>query len=278
MVPIVDQLIERYLFVSEYLRDHPDLAGWRHSNNAQPAFTDAEVITIGLMQGALGVDTLKKTYHIIAANFREWFPRLISYQQWLARLHALSEVIGRLVWASVQTTGHELRVYVFDSKPIPVCKPIRHGRVRSLREEGAYWGMTHAGWFFGFKLHVLIHISGVILDAVLTPGHCAEGAVALRLSEAIGGGVGLGDTSYGGQPVRAALADEADLVVVTPGTAGKGRKRLISQVRERIETVFSDLWRAFVDRVFSRSWEGLWNTIKLKLLAYNLGHQGIVSQ
>ncbi len=87
--------------------------------------------------------------------------------------------------------------------------------------------------------------------------------MALRLSEAIGGGVGLGDTSYGGQPVRAALADEADLVVVTPGTAGKGRKRLISQVRERIETVFSDLWRAFVDRVFSRSWEGLWNTIKL---------------
>lgn len=277
MVPIVDQLIERYLFVSDYLRDHPDLAGWRRSNHAAPAFTDAEVITIGLMQGVLGVDTLKKTDPIIAANFGEWFPRLCSYQQWLARLHALSEVIGRLVWASVQMTGHELRVYVFDSKPIPVCKPIRHGRVRSLREDGAYWGMTKAGWFFGFKLHVLIHISGVILEAVLTPGHVADGALAVRLSEAIGGGMGLGDTSYGGPPVRSALAEEADLVVITPGTAGKLRKRLISCVRERIETVFSQLWRAFVDRVFSRSWEGLWNTIKLKLLAYNLCHQGIVS-
>jgi len=277
MVPIVDQMIERYLFVSEYLRDHPQLAQWRGSNNDEPAFTDAEVITIGLMQGCLGVDTLKKTYNIMAANFGEWFPRLVSYKQWLARLHALSEVIGRLVWASVQVTGHDLRLYVFDSKPIPVCKPIRHGRVRLLREDGAYFGKTKAGWFFGFKLHVVIHISGVVLDAVLTPGHWADGRVAARLSTAIAGGVGLGDTHYGGQPVQTELAEEADLLVITPGTAGKRHKKLISQVRERIETVFSDLWRAFVDRVFSRSWNGLWNTLKLKLLEYNLCHQGMVS-
>ncbi|MCC6441884.1 MAG: transposase [Armatimonadetes bacterium] len=263
--------------MSECLRDHPDLAGWCHSNHAAPAFTDAEVIPIGLRQRDLGVDTLKQTYGILAANFREWFPRLRRYPQWLARLHALSEGIGRLVWASAQLTGHELRVYVFDSKAIQVCQPIRQERVRSLREEGAYGGMTHAGCFFGFKLHMLSHINGVILEAMLTPGHVAERAVALWLSEAIEGDIGLGDTSYGGPSVRSALAEEADLGVVTPGTAGKGRKRRISQVRERIETVLSQLWCAFVDRVFFRSWAGLWNTIQQKLLAYNLCQQGIVS-
>ncbi|MCC6446303.1 MAG: IS982 family transposase [Armatimonadetes bacterium] len=278
MVPIVDQMIERSLFVSDYLRDHPHLAQWRTSNNAALAFTDAEVITMGLMQGGLGVDTLKKTYSLIAATFREWFPRWIAYQQWLARLHALSEGIGRLVWASVQITGQALRVYVFDSKPIPVCQPIRQGRVRLLREDGAYFGKTKAGWFFGFKLHAVIHISGVVLDAVLTPGNWADGKLALRLCEAIDGGIGLGDTSYGGQPVQAELAEEADLLVITPGAAGKRRKTLISCLRERIETVFSALWSLFVDRVFSRSWHGLWNTIKLKVLQYNLCHQGIVSQ
>jgi len=29
--------------------------------------------------------------------------------------------------------------------------------------------------------------------------------------------------------------------------------------------------------VFSRSWNGLWNTIKLKVLHYNLVHAGVIS-
>jgi hypothetical protein len=29
--------------------------------------------------------------------------------------------------------------------------------------------------------------------------------------------------------------------------------------------------------VFSRSWEGLWNTLQLKVLYYNLRHAGILS-
>jgi hypothetical protein len=47
-------------------------------------------------------------------------------------------------------------------------------------------------------------------------------------------------------------------------------------VRERIETVFSGLWARFIDRVFSRSWEGLWSTLKLKMLHYNLCLAGIL--
>jgi hypothetical protein len=59
------------------------------------------------------------------------------------------------------------RFYILDSKPVPVCKPIRHGRVRLLREEGAYFGKSSTGWFFGFKLHALVHQSGAILAALL---------------------------------------------------------------------------------------------------------------
>jgi len=47
-------------------------------------------------------------------------------------------------------------------------------------------------------------------------------------------------------------------------------------VRERIETVFSCLWQRFVDRVFSRSWEGLWSAVKVKMLHYNLCRAGIL--
>jgi hypothetical protein len=55
------------------------------------------------------------------------------------------------------------------------------------------------------------------------------------------------------------------------------RKFLLSQLRQAIETSFSQLWHQFIDRVFSRSWNGLWNTIKLKVLFYNIRHAGVVS-
>jgi len=52
---------------------------------------------------------------------------------------------------------------------------------------------------------------------------------------------------------------------------------VLSQVRQLVETTFSQLWWKFIDRVFSRSWHGLWNTIQLKVLYYNLRHAGLVS-
>lgn len=52
---------------------------------------------------------------------------------------------------------------------------------------------------------------------------------------------------------------------------------VLGQVRQGIDPTFSQLQRQFVDRVFSRSWHGLWNTIQLKVLFYNLVHAGIVT-
>ena len=55
------------------------------------------------------------------------------------------------------------------------------------------------------------------------------------------------------------------------------RKKLLSQIRQQVETTFSQLWLKFIDRVFSRSWLGLWNTLQLKVLFYNLRHADVVS-
>lgn len=49
----------------------------------------------------------------------------------------------------------------------------------------------------------------------------------------------------------------------------------LSQVRQGIETTFSQLWRKVVDRVFSRSWHGLWNTSQLKVLSLQFGARGL---
>src|SRR5438105_7099733 len=97
MSSIVDSLTQIYVFVADFLAEHPELADWRRSNNAQPAFTDAEVLTIGLMQGVFGVAILNQTYGLIKNNWHDAFPKLGSYAPWLARLHRLSGLVGRLI-------------------------------------------------------------------------------------------------------------------------------------------------------------------------------------
>jgi hypothetical protein len=142
---IEEAWVTLYVFVADTLAAHPDWANWRRSPNASPSFTDAEVIAIALMQGCLGCATLKQTYQHIAHNHCQAFPKLCSYPRFIARLHAVRELVGRLALAALSQHKMPARVYLLDSKPIPLCKPVRHGRVRLLREEGAYYEKNSVG-------------------------------------------------------------------------------------------------------------------------------------
>ena len=274
MPSITDQMTALYVLVDDFLKAKPSLRSWRRSPNASPAFTDAEVITIGLMQGCLGVATFKQTYRLIADNFGSAFPHLPSYGQWLARLHALAPLVGMLIPHSVEPLDSCL--YLIDSKPIPTCKPIRHGRVRLLRDEGAYFGKSTTGWFFGFKLHLMIHQGGTILCGFLAPANWHDRDVAAALAWSVDGGTVLADRAYQINELSDWLAEEADLLLITPQNCGESYRPLVSSLRERVETVFSQLCDRFVDRVRSRSFHGLWNSIKLKMLHLNLCQTGLV--
>lgn len=283
---IADQMTKLYVFVDDYLKDHPVQAAWRRSNNDAPAFTDAEVITLGLLQGAFGCATHKKTYQLVAANWRSAFPHLCSYSQWLARLHALSALVGQLIQVAVGVCGLSGQLYMLDGLPIRVCKSIRHGRVRLLREDGAYFGKGSTGWFFGFKLHALVHHSGMIVAALLTPANLTpanfdERDAALALVWSVDGGIVLADLGYRSNKdwLGELLAEEADMLLIHPADAGdrrSPRRALVSSVRERVETSFSSLWQRFIDRNLSRSWQGLWSTLKLKMLHFNLCQAGFL--
>ena len=248
-----DQMTQVYVFVDDYLKAHPAQAAWRRSNNDAPAFTDAEVITVGLLQGAFGCATLKKTYQLVAANWRSAFPHLCSYGQWMARLHTLSALVGQLLQAALGLRGLSGRLYMIDGLPIRVCKSIRHGRVRLLREDGAYFGKSTTGWFFGFKLHAIVHHTGTIVSAILTPANFDEREVALALALSVDGGIMLGDLGYRSHKdwLGETLAEDADMLLVHPADAGdkiedeklNPRRALVSSVRERVETSFSGLWQ-----------------------------------
>jgi IS5 family transposase len=276
MSSIVDQLTELYAFVDDFLITHPNLLHWRQSPHDRPSFADSEVLTLALLQGCLGVASLKQTYRLVAANYRSAFPRLCSYKQWMARLHALTGVIGALLQATTQRLNGSTAFYLLDAKPLPVCHSVRHRRVRLLREDGAWFGKTSKGWFFGFKLHVLRHIDGRMVNLVLTPGNWDDRAPVLALLEGVEGGVTLGDLGYRGKQRAEEWSEEAGMLVFTRADAPE-KKYLLAQVRQGIETSFSQLWYKFLDRIFSRSWRGLWNTVQLKVLYYNLRHAGFLS-
>ena len=191
-----------------------------------------------------------------------------SYKQWLSRVHRLLPQVGRLLALPCTQTRKAPRRYLSDRKPIPLCLPIRHGRVRLLRDQGAYFGKTSKGWFFGFKLHLLRHVEGRVLNVILTPGNWDDRAPALALVQAVDGGVTLGDLGSRGPECAADLAADAEMLLITRDQA-PAHRFVLSQVRQQVETTFSQLWRKFVDRVFSRSWTGLWNTLQLKVLYYN---------
>lgn len=281
---VTDQMVAVFCSIDDFLKARPEVAAWRTSNNAAPAFSDAEVLTVALMQGTFGCASLKRAHRLVQGGWRHLFPRLPSYKQWVARLHRLCSLVGTLLQQALPPllpVADEDRLLLMDSKPVPVCKPIRHGRVRLLRDEGAYFGKNKAGWYFGFKLHVLCHHGGAILCAFLTPANWDDRDVAAALAEASDGGAVLADWGYkDAQGLEPLLFDEFGLLLITPAHAAKRghqQRQMVSSLRERIETCFSGLWSRFVDCVYSRSWNGLWNTVKLKMLHYNLCLAGVLT-
>jgi hypothetical protein len=110
-VSIEHQMTEIYCFIDDYLKAHPRQARWRRSPHAVARFTDAEVLTIALLQGAFQVASLKQTYRLVQANFHSAFPHLPSYAEWLRRLHQLTVHVGLNAGRSVE--------YVFEGDSVP---------------------------------------------------------------------------------------------------------------------------------------------------------------
>lgn len=274
MNSIKDHLTESYTQVDDFFQAHPQLARQRRSNNHAPAFTDNEVIALGLMQSYFRTADLKRVFLLVLANDAHAFAASISYQQWLQRLHALAPQIQALLAATGRQVYGTACVYLMDSKPIPLCLPLRHGRVRLLREAGAAFGKTSKGWFFGFKLHLIRDLTGRILNVVLTPGKVSDHAAALALSANVASGIVLADLGYRGATTQDLLWEEADLLLLTKADVAAPQRFFLSPLRQGVETTFSQLWRVLIDRVGARSWRGLWNTMMLKLLHFQWTQTG----
>ena len=278
MRSIREQLILVYCLADDGLKSEKNGGNWRRSNH-NPKCTDAEIIAVAMMQSYFGCATLKRAYLLVKANDEQAFPHLPGYKQWLARWHRLSFQMGAILENIPLNIADSEEIYLIDSFPIPVCQPIRHGRVNLLRDQGAAFGKGTKGWFFGFKLHVLATRAGQIVGAILLPTGYDDRAGARMLTSLVAeGSLCIADLGYRGAAFQTEMYEEEGVLFLTrTDIESRELKILHSTIRERVEGIFSSLWARFATRVYSRSWHGLWNTLKLKMLDYKLCFANLIS-
>lgn len=96
------------------------------------------------------------------------FPGLVSYTRFVEFIP--SALIPLCVYLRISCLGVRTWISFMDATALAVCKNPRihsHKVFARLAERGK----TSTGWFFGFKLHLIINDRGELLNLTLTPGN-----------------------------------------------------------------------------------------------------------
>ncbi len=128
----------------------------------------SEVMTILIAFHQSGYQTFKHFYqrHVCVYWCAE-FPNLVSYCRFVQLKKEVLRVLTLYLQANLGTCSG---ISYVDSTRLRVCdnKPISSHKVFAGKAD---CGKTSMGWFYGFKLHLIINDTGDILDVVLTPGN-----------------------------------------------------------------------------------------------------------
>lgn len=127
-----------------------------------------EVITIVLAFQNSGFRTFKDFYSsFVCRQLKSYFPQLVSYSRFV-RLMAEASFPIYCFWLGMrgQCTG----ITFLDSTILTSCHIKRAARHKTMANI-AKKGKSTMGWFYGFKLHVVLNHVGEIVSFKLTPGN-----------------------------------------------------------------------------------------------------------
>lgn len=146
------KLIKIYMHICDIYNSSLQFYCQRFSNNANPIFTDQELLTVYLFCGAYQRYFKIKEIHTFAQEYLlSWFPNLPSYQTFNYRLNLMSEAISELV-------KHLITLFKpadCDSMPIITCAgKNKTGKVATEIATKGYCS-TKNMYYFGLKLHTL---------------------------------------------------------------------------------------------------------------------------
>ncbi len=255
-----------------------------HRPGERSEFSDSELITLTLVAELVGLDEEQAFLAYVQRNHRALFPRLPARSRYNRRRRHLAEATNRIRGAIMQLVlGHlppaDRQLCVIDSLPVPVVG-FHHARGSHRWYGEASYGYVASKQLtiFGYKLHLLITHSGLILDFVLAPAHHADGALTEQLLIDKRGLTVLGDKAYLNAALQDLLLWRNDLVLLTPKRANQRQQhpaaltRAIAHFRQVIETLNSQLAEQFhVECNKAKSVTGLCARLQAKLAAHTLG-------
>lgn len=157
----------------------------------EPELSISEMMTIVILFHQSNYRTFKHFYGHISDHFRSYFPRLISYDRFV---HTMKALFIPLFAYLLRHAGAITGIAFIDSTSIKVCHNKRIQRNKVFRNL-AKRGKTTAGWFYGFKLHLIINDRGEILAFQLTQGNVSDVSMVETLSKGIVGKL-FGDKGY----------------------------------------------------------------------------------
>lgn len=137
--------------------------------NRKSGLCDSEIITI-LINFHNGQFRNFKHYYInyIQAHMTKDFPGLVSYNRFIEL--SPRSAIAFMLFITYCTKGECTGISFIDSTVLRVCHNKRIKRNKVFNGVGEV-GKSTMGWFFGFKLHLIINDKGEILSFYLTKGN-----------------------------------------------------------------------------------------------------------
>lgn len=109
---------------------------------------------------------------MVGQTLMSYFPTQVSYKRFLTLIPRCTELLFLfLKWqcsCSVRT-----QTYFIDSKKLPVCHNLRIPS-NQVFKGFARRGKSSMGWFYGFKVHLIINNRGELMNFKIAPGNVAD--------------------------------------------------------------------------------------------------------
>lgn len=137
--------------------------------NRPYTLSDSEVITILVIFHLGQFRNLKHFYiNYVQKHLQSDFPRTVSYNRFVELQK--KAIMPMASFLQLCCLGKCTGISYIDSTPIRVCH-IKREHNHKVMKQFASKGQCSMGWFYGFKLHIVINDAGEILDFLFTQGH-----------------------------------------------------------------------------------------------------------
>ena len=135
----------------------------------KPIMNQSEVITILVLFHGMQHKNLKHFYlNFVQKHLVHLFPNTVSYNRFVELSQQV--VLPMSLFLKMQCLGQATGITFADSTPIRVCKNKRIKRNKVFKDMATV-GKSTMGWFYGFKLHLIVNEKGDVINFVITQGN-----------------------------------------------------------------------------------------------------------